>query len=424
MAAQFSPVSATMSDPTMPRAAAAKFKSALANAGLVGASVLVTYLIGELLFFRLLLPHLSLNIKPYLPDRADVVTQNSKAGYVPKDYIALLGDSYAEGLGDWLLAANGNRALPFHSANVLHENLGRDVVSLGKGGSGSAEAFVRKVARVFDDDDCYLFPKLQPPRRFLAYFFEGNDLEDNYRFLARNVGLNTPDIVPNLDAVLRWRPPIVPYLRCHAHFATMAYQMAIFVANHYSAEARLFARPTPNQVLIGGVRVPAYALPVPPANAEIVDYGILVFDRSLRWLRQRFPDVPVTVVYLPAPASVYRFPGADVIGMEWILPYDEKRRGPWRRPVPVPVEAVNAASQRVCEKIAAASAQHGSAFVDTRPTIRAETAKRALHGPRDWGHFNEAGYRLLGTVLTARLDDRPGGQCDDAWDRPPHAPAQ
>src|SRR5436305_1289888 len=153
-----------------------KLKRALVNLSLVLVSLAITYFIAELVFFRLLLPQMSLNLKTYLPDRADVVTQNSKAGYLPHDYIALLGDSFAEGLGDWLLAARGNRALPFHSANVLHDLLGKDVVSLGRGGYGSAESIVQKPTRVYGNDHCYLFPQFEEPRRFLIYFHEGNDV--------------------------------------------------------------------------------------------------------------------------------------------------------------------------------------------------------------------------------------------------------
>ena len=38
---------------------------------------------------------------------------------------------------------------------------------------------------------------------------------------------------------------------------------------------------------------------------------------------------------------------------------------------------------------------------------------RPLHGPRDWGHLNEAGYRLLGSLLAARIDEQPADACED-----------
>src|ERR1041385_7990169 len=86
------------------------FCAALGNALLLVVSIGVTWLVARLVIFRFLLPHLSLNLHPHFPDIAEVLAQTSKAGTAPHDYIALLGDSYAEGQGDGLLAAGGDRS--------------------------------------------------------------------------------------------------------------------------------------------------------------------------------------------------------------------------------------------------------------------------------------------------------------------------
>ena len=103
-----------------------RLKAFLANTALVVISLAITYLVGEFVFFRYLLPDMSMNLRPHLPDRADFFLQNSKARHVPHDYIALVGDSYAQGMGDWLLAVGGKSDQPYHSANVIHDLLGRD----------------------------------------------------------------------------------------------------------------------------------------------------------------------------------------------------------------------------------------------------------------------------------------------------------
>jgi hypothetical protein len=77
---------------------------------------------------------------PHIPDRAAFFLQSSKTEYVPRDYIALIGDSNAQGMGDWLLETGGDLAKPHHSADVLHQVLSTDVVTLGRAASGSAEA--------------------------------------------------------------------------------------------------------------------------------------------------------------------------------------------------------------------------------------------------------------------------------------------
>src|SRR5437899_8308651 len=161
-----------------------KLRQHLLNAMLLAGSIACTYLIVEFIFFRALLPQLSLNLKTHLPDTAGVLVQASKAELVPHNYIALLGDSNAEGVGDWLLEGNGDRTKPFHSADIIHEATGRDVVSFGRVGAGSAEALVARPALIFGGTECYLFPKIEAPRDLIVYFYEGNDIEDNDRFLT------------------------------------------------------------------------------------------------------------------------------------------------------------------------------------------------------------------------------------------------
>src|ERR1041384_1020418 len=105
-------------------------KSRLANTALVLLSLAVSYLAASFFLFRVAIPHLSINLRPHFPDLAEVFAQTSKAGTVPRDYIALLGDSYAEGQGDALLDAQGDRAKARHSAHVIQRLTGHDVISL------------------------------------------------------------------------------------------------------------------------------------------------------------------------------------------------------------------------------------------------------------------------------------------------------
>src|SRR4051812_47075987 len=96
-----------------PTAKQNRLRDAAVNTGLVLVAVAVTYLILEAVFFRLMLPHLPLQYRVYLPDRADFLLQISKSQYIPKNYIALVGDSYAQGMGDWLLSLGYKSSKPF-----------------------------------------------------------------------------------------------------------------------------------------------------------------------------------------------------------------------------------------------------------------------------------------------------------------------
>ena len=74
---------------------------------------------------------------------------------------------------------------------------------------------------------------------------------------------------------------------------------------------------------------------------------------------------------------------------------------------------IYAASQRTCEQIRALTLSRGVRFIDMRPTLRAAAAAEVTHGPRDWNHFNEAGYRVLGETLVRMADDGASTECVD-----------
>ena len=62
-----------------------------------------------------------------------------------------------------MLHANGDDTKLFHAAHVIHARTGRDVVTFGQGGAGSAEAFVRLPTRAIEGSRCVIFPTIEDP---------------------------------------------------------------------------------------------------------------------------------------------------------------------------------------------------------------------------------------------------------------------
>jgi hypothetical protein len=138
------------------------------NALIVVVSTVIGYLVLELVFFRPVLVNITLPVRPFLPETAGVLVQNTKAGTVPHNYVAILGDSYAEGIGDWLLQVGDDDSHGFHAAHVIHAMTGRDVVTFGKGNAGSAEAYVLLPMRALNGGRCLIFPTLEDPGQIIA----------------------------------------------------------------------------------------------------------------------------------------------------------------------------------------------------------------------------------------------------------------
>lgn len=400
-----------------------RLKDALANGALTMSSIVITYLFLEVLFFRFMLPHLPLQYRVYLPDRADFFLQLSKSQYVPRDYIALVGDSYAQGLGDWLLSLGGKSNKPYHSADIIHEILHRDVVSLGRAQAGSAEAMVLRVTRIYDDTYCYLFPDIGQPTRFLIYFYEGNDLEDNYELLQHQIRPNGSELAPQVDAFLNTEYGVSSGWRCHGHLGDTIWKMLQYHIRYGLNPDRTYnIDPVPpiNRIILNGVAANARVLHggSMAMNDKQIEESMVVYDRSLAWLRRRFPHVPATVVYIGAPGAVYRYARDPVMSAPFYDPADHQVIGhPHASPGRLfPAAAIYANSQKICELIRTVSLAHGTAFIDTRPAFRRAAASTPLHGPRDWGHLNEAGYRLLGTLLAGRINEPAKDACDDRWE--------
>src|SRR4029453_18513081 len=100
------------------------------------------YLFSEFILFPIFLNRIPLRYHGYLSDSIWILAQSSKDGVIPEDYVALVGDSYAQGAGDWLLSSYPWTNQDYSSAHVLYRFLNRDVISFGRGRSGSLRGIV------------------------------------------------------------------------------------------------------------------------------------------------------------------------------------------------------------------------------------------------------------------------------------------
>ena len=186
--------------------------------------------------------------------------------------------------------------------------------------------------------------------------------------------------------------------------------MARFLTNRDSFET--LRKPSAhNMVLAGGTGNPAPTLQKPPfeLSPASVENALIVFDISLAWLKRNFPDSAITMVYLPSPAAIYRHADKTV---------DTYTDWPLNTVRAASVGDIDAASQRTCEQIRKLTMAQGVRFLDMRPALRAAAAHALIHGPRDWNHFNDAGYRVLGETLAKTIDDTASTACRD-WDAHP-----
>ncbi len=379
----------------------AKLKGLALNSLTVIVSIVVCYLVLEVVFFRLVLPTWRFNMRPFLPETPGALVQTTKAGYAPRDYVAILGDSYAEGVGDEMLQAAGDDSRLYHAAHVIHAITGRDVVTFGKGGAGSAEAYVRLPTRAIEGSRCLIFPTIEEPSRILAYFYEGNDIDENLGFLRRVTAQYGRDDARAIDAYLSEQYGSYSWWQCHLHFGDNLSRIVKFLREYYLKKTDPFhtADKSENSFVIAEKQVgaPAVLGPALAVEAERIRAAVDVFDHSLAWLRRRFAGAPITVVYIASPLSTYRLAAPSVA-------YFAITDGGYQ-PRTSAAERVAANSLMICNLVREVSMRHGMGFLNSRPTMHAAAAAQPIHGPIDWLHFNHAGYTVFGEMLARRLLD-------------------
>ena len=383
------------------------------NALLAAASLALTWLLLELIVVPLALPAAPLRIHAALPRALRPLAQTSKAGTLPERYIALLGDSNAQGAGDWLLEVDARRNPPFHSAHLLHERTGRDVISFGASGAGSLRAMGTEPQAYVDYLKRTWRHRLADPALFVVYFYEGNDLQDNLRDLDHTYFQGGYDPARIFDgdyfrAFVRetapLRTPVAEELATW-HW-TDNFFLARFVLRALGATlagAWRPAEPAPdwrpgrvNRAWIAGAEV---ALPdglqAPPLelSAEELELALWADAQAFALLRERFRGVRTLVAYLPAPLSVYRLTSPEVEVQV------QRGEGPSR----FPARALAEVSDLVCRRIHAITLGGDGEFVDLRPALRAAALEQPIHGPRDWKHLNRIGQERLAGALAEAL---------------------
>lgn len=372
----------------------------------------ISYALIEIVLFRHMARLFPPNLPHYFDLGANILFQYSKQGAIPENYIAIFGDSYAEGQGDWFLARQYERMPDTQATHLLHKHTGKDVVTFGVAGSGSIPAYLVYPRAALAYIRSLWFYNIRDPEVIFLYFYEGNDILDNVddfntAYLAGGYPLDgLEDPAYFRDFVDRqFLATNAVYQRAIGRDASNNFLFARFVtllvsATWSSIQSGTFGdrvyhgEPLPLSdsvfFMVAGQKVHAPDhLQMPPVSlseAELAT-GIRIFESSVRQVAKMFPDSRVGVVYIPAPAAVYSFSPAHL--------FDAMQRSE----APVATGEVKVASHRLCNRVRDAALRQGVSFHDVRSAMQAAAQDKLLHGPYDWNHLSAEGYHVLAQEL-------------------------
>ena len=389
-----------------------KLKSISINLGLILISIILFILVMELVFPKIL--H-KLPLPFYLGLGKDykILGQYHKKSVIPVDYIAIVGDSHALGSGDWYLQVVKKHKLTqgdYHSAHILYNKTGRDVLSFGALGSGSLRGLVLKPISYFKHVNLLRDFELKQPKEILVYFFEGNDLSDNmidiYNHYRDNYDMARlydheyfktfiEKEILSTDRIYRGEVPYKNWL--FSRFLVESVGDNIY--NEIKPGIKKFKQVSPNfsgkvspnnsdMAKVGGKELPIPHSTQQPAlnlNEEQTRQAIYVFEQSLKYMAEFFSESKITIVYIPSPIAVYKWASPTITIV-----------GGTETPVGVtPVVRVYERSDEIFEQIKTIAEKYNHPLIDTRPLLRATALKEPVHGPRDWYHPNKKGYEAI-----------------------------
>jgi len=364
-------------------------KKILINTALILTSILLTYGLMEV-FFRVSLPHLPMALFNSQCRELRTVGQTSKKDKVPTaPYIAILGDSYGIGQGDWFADNRYNQNSRYHTAHVLQDLTGQDVISLSRAGAGNYDGAAIYAINTFRylNDSGFDYPA---PETIVVYFYEGNDINDNVRFMKRYFSPEHND--ENLfddEAFAEFANRMDTE---HSQGDLPRLQDKFLVANLMSrfVEGIIYSANKKANPLPPGTRYKAIMngeevwLPDTVENdltttkERSLAIGVRFYERALHRVSQYWPDSKKIAVYIPSPLTTY-----DLVGEK------AKRRLD--------------ISRELEEMVRKASLQNDFEFVNISTELRQQARSKYFHGPKDWNHFNRAGYELLGKALAKNI---------------------
>lgn len=395
----------------------------------LGVFALIYWLI-ELFFMDMIIKNLPGSYQVGLGNEGYVLMQYSKEAVAPKNYIAILGDSYAYGTGEWLSHVITQKQADYSAAHIIHKKLNRDVVSFGMPGAGSMRAMLSLPGFFLASTRQFSRYDIKDPDTLVVYFYEGNDLVDNINELERfyqERGYDSNRIHDEkyfehfLETEVVGKDPVLEEVKTLSFTdQLLLYRLTIFgfqdimsrlLKLHPAKSAEEMAWPISENNIVdingraekmgAGLQAPALEL-----TASETELALYIFQQSLAKMHKTFPQSRILVVYIPSNLSSYKWLSKTVDAYVF-APDPASGQKTWQH-VFYNATAIDSRSNYLCSQVENIVKAQNHGFLDTRGRIREETTKHIVHHAWDWLHFDRKGYQALGEEISNYLALYPG----------------
>ena len=360
-----------------------------------------------------------------------VLAQYSKQSILPENYIAILGDSNSAGVGDLYLdlSKNSKNWYPDYApAHFINKQVGIDVISFGWGGAGSLDGIWTHPVNQFRRINS-IGLDLQQPKTILVFFYEGNDIGNNLQLIRENykgneaIGELLHSVKFNEWLNRQFQNSTTEYSSgfgggfIFTKFLIKSVENIFLEKSKQSAEYEVTIFPaTPiTEAVINGKVVPLpVKLQAPPLfgvtlfektrgfSDDGLTVGYYIFERAIKKMKEFFSGSEIIIIYQPSVLSSYKIISPTVSFRGNMGDYGI-------------VDTKNLVQRHfeVCKEILKISQKLKISFFDTTKYLRNASSKGYIHGPKDWDHLNESGYRAFSDGISQFIlhPDKPYQNC-------------
>jgi hypothetical protein len=320
-----------------------------------------------------------------------------------KDWVAVVGDSYAAGSGDEFLGGKRDYGI----FPKLRTRTGGNYFIFARAGFGSINAAKELKLCMSMFNDSVLLPHIEQPKELLFVFYEGNDLDNNVDHLRRNkTGERVDQFVEDQIShpSNEWQRRIGLRLPLYGLLFGALTDLCRNVwdgltgvspkaAGDTGARAKAGMAGGPvhrNYAIIGHQSrlVPGVSQSAAAELAGRLDVPLQVFYESVLAAKRYLPGTPIKIVYLPSVVTTYAWQNPVQVHA-----YHTKN------PVFTTTRDNDVQSRRIRTSIAEFAGRNHFGFIDPTARLQAAAQSRFIHGTRDPKHFNADGNWIIADML-------------------------
>lgn len=287
------------------------------------------------------------------------------------------GDSYLEGAGDEFL----NRDPNFGILNKISTN-GKNIV-FGRSGYGTISNYQEyNLCNNLINSFTSLEYDINQVKSVNFIFYEGNDILDNLSE-AEFGSQHSREFLH----IVRFFIPFVDYIRFKVKKYIKNFNKKINQTITYEITLN-----NNNYVIDEYLQHPSLEL-----NIQDLDNGIEIYNTFLNNIGNLFKNhkIEKRVLYIPAPASVYKFDNTEIYVRSYKKPPSIK----------INTNFIKKRHLFTKEKILKISSDLGWLVCDTSYDLMQQANNGfPVHGPKDWAHFNKLGYNVAAKSYESCFD--------------------